>query len=312
MREAGGAGTSAIDLGKAYKVHGDLCPLCSRCVDGSEQGLLCDGCNSWVHTKCMKMTDSEVEMWSKTDHPWFCRSCRGEVKQNSLGMKKMMQMMSEMMAKLNKNEDDNNDIRANNRVLGELLDSIEESITDMKGSVRDSILSEIKGEIKREISSELREELVSRSQEQEEKQKRQRNLIIYNADESETNEAEPEEGGDRMLCSNLFKGILGVNDVNIQEVIRLGKRHGGEIPQRKSRPILVKLDSPWGKYDILKNARKLKFCDDVKMRKIIIAPDLTVNERVKDRALRDELKRRREAGETDIYISKGMIKKKSL
>ena len=47
------------------------------------------------------------------------------------------------------------------------------------------------------------------------------------------------------------------------------------------------------------------------MRRIIIAPDLSKEESELDKKLRDELKRRREAGETNLIIRKGVIVKQN-
>jgi len=62
---------------------------------------------------------------------------------------------------------------------------------------------------------------------------------------------------------------------------------------------------------LLMNAKKLKQCSG-DFQNIYLTPDLSYNERQANRLLRQELSRRKEAGETDLVIYRGSIMKRPL
>ena len=63
------------------------------------------------------------------------------------------------------------------------------------------------------------------------------------------------------------------------------------------------LDSEDNKRTILTNSSRLKSIEEFS--DVYISPDLTKVEREKQKKLREELKRRREAGETGLIIRRG-------
>ena len=65
------------------------------------------------------------------------------------------------------------------------------------------------------------------------------------------------------------------------------------------------------KKSLLLNAKKLRQCTG-DLKNIYINPDLSYNERQVNRSLRQELSRRKEAGETDLIIYRGSIVKKQI
>ena len=71
--------------------------------------------------------------------------------------------------------------------------------------------------------------------------------------------------------------------------------------------MLVKLDRTDTKFEILKRARRLRNAVEQRMRKIIIAPDLTKKEQEEDRKLRLKLREKKDRGETGWYIRKGQL-----
>ena len=84
-------------------------------------------------------------------------------------------------------------------------------------------------------------------------------------------------------------------------------RLGNKINAGKARSIKIELDKEEDKYKILKGAGKIKNVEDENLKKIIISPDMTIKQRELDRNLREELKNRRQAGETNIKIKNGRI-----
>ena len=103
-------------------------------------------------------------------------------------------------------------------------------------------------------------------------------------------------------CSDIFKNSLGIREFKIEKVIRLGKKEQG-----KTRPILVKMQNTKEKWNVISNSKKLRNEQSTSKKFIYIMPDLTDKERENDKKLVEELKTRRNNGETNIKISRGKI-----
>ena len=80
----------------------------------------------------------------------------------------------------------------------------------------------------------------------------------------------------------------------------MGKKH-----QDRPRLLIITLDNPACKHDILRGAPQLR--NSGKYDKICITPDLTLKEREAGRKLREELASRRRAGEENVAIRGGKI-----
>ena len=119
---------------------------------------------------------------------------------------------------------------------------------------------------------------------------RKNNLILHNCPEGADLSADKELF--TTLCSTAFDLSVGID-----KVLRLGRRLEG-----KHRLLLVKLTSEGDKYDILSQAPHLRFHDQYKM--VFVSHDMTQSERVKHKALVQELKSK---GESDLMIQNGNI-----
>ena len=106
------------------------------------------------------------------------------------------------------------------------------------------------------------------------------------------------EVSDRNRLETIMNEVLELEDVRIEEVSRLGK---GEA-EKNSRPVsvLVKFETPGQKWAVEGRAEKLRYVGE-ECRRIMIVLDFTVRERMEDRKLREELRRRRDDGENDKY-----------
>ena len=92
---------------------------------------------------------------------------------------------------------------------------------------------------------------------------------------------------------------VDLDKAEIKDAIRLGPKKAGYI-----RPLKVMLQNIQVKREIL---GKAKLLNSGKYKNVYINPDLTPQQRDKDRLLRQELKKRRDNGESDVYINKGKI-----
>ena len=109
--------------------------------------------------------------------------------------------------------------------------------------------------------------------------------------------------------------MLKVEDeAKIEITVRLGKprreeadEENGNHQRTKPRPLLIKFENEKMKWDVLRNAKNLKYCSDEQLKKLSIVPDQTAKEREEYRLLRTELEERRANGETGLYISRGKV-----
>ena len=129
------------------------------------------------------------------------------------------------------------------------------------------------------------------------------NLVVHNMQESPGENARERAKGD----AEKFK-------VMIQESMRLVVRttkcfRVGKKTDDKPRLLIITLDDLDTKHDILRHARDLRNSDDYG--NIYITPDLMKAEREQGRKTREELNRRRNAGEKDLVIWRGKIVRKT-
>ena len=138
-------------------------------------------------------------------------------------------------------------------------------------------------------------------EEYRDRENRKFNIIVHQVPESSLQEAKDRNAEDTNIVNQLLADI-GVQEATVSSVVRLGKR----IPDRH-RLMKVTLDSVPRKIQALRNAKKLQ--NTFKWKEVFITPDMTPKEREKNKLLRMELKRRRDAGEDHLVIRKGEIVK---
>ena len=317
-------------FGKTYMVSDDIsvdeegkCGDCLKSVD--EKGIQCDHCDRWYHVKCQKISSSTFKAISMegSDVPWLCNHCR----ENLTRMEKELQRL----------EKENQELRIENSKLMERMAKIEERVDAIKQEVRDEINMQMKDMIKEAMKDNLeaietlnRQKIEENNQgegneptntihmkdlikesvnEVEENKRREKNLIIYNLKESQRDIGKDRERDDVKICSKLMRDGLHIRNVEFQKIIRLGKRRSEE--NAKPRPLLLQLSSVREKWNILKQIKKLRSCGEETLRAAILVPDLSKEERDRERKLREELKRLKNNGGTGWYISKGTLKRRN-
>ncbi len=51
----------------------DVCPPCNQTV--SNEGILCEGCNTWFHKSCSNLTTIKFQELSLSRTSWYCSNC---------------------------------------------------------------------------------------------------------------------------------------------------------------------------------------------------------------------------------------------
>ena len=160
----------------------------------------------------------------------------------------------------------------------------------------------IKSKIEKEVKEELKEESLSKE--------KQNNLVMYNIPES-NGEGKEKNQEEFDKVAEVIRTGCKVEKFHISQIIRLNKREDVDddgTGEKKDRPVLVTLDTPSKKWEIMRNAKNMKDAPQ-HIKKIGISPDLTLKQRQRDRVLREQLKEKRDAKEKGWYISKGELKR---
>ena len=133
-----------------------------------------------------------------------------------------------------------------------------------------------------------------------EKEKRKNNLIIYNLQESDSKVPLQRYRDDEIHMKKIFEQELHRKNFNIVKIIRLGRK-----TEDVRRPTLVELGSEKEKMDILVHAKEMRHSTEYP--KLYINRDLTADERLKEKNLRDQLREKRREGQNDYIIRNGRI-----
>lgn len=264
----------------------EKCKRCRKVVGEGANALCCDMCDEWFHSGCEKVNKELYLILKKyKELDWYCRECKGQMRNATLEVKKIRQELEEVRQAMQEAKAQNN----SDGVLKELRDMRKE-INNLHRQPPDM--------------EAVREYVDERLQEQDEINRKRKNLVLYNVPESTRQRGEERQDEDMGKCIDLIENSLQFEKDSIQvtKVMRLGYQREGKI-----RPMLIKLGCEEEKFEILRRAKYLKDETDPMKKKIGIAPDLTKKQREHDYQLRQELKQRRDQGETGLYIKNGQL-----
>ena len=135
------------------------------------------------------------------------------------------------------------------------------------------------------------------------KERRKQNLVIHNLPEETEGSPKDKAEKDEQKFKEMIRESMKMN-VHPSKSFRVGKKIEG-----KDRLLIITVESVDVKQDILRSATELRNTEE--WRNVFITPDMTRQEREEGKRLRDELKRRRDAGQTGLVIRRGKIIKKA-
>ena len=186
-----------------------------------------------------------------------------------------------------------------NDAFGPLLIRVEE--LEKRNERLESEIQQMRGRSERlattghEEWSDTREDLLN---EMEERHRRRKYLIVSGLPESRTGSIEDRRLKDRELIGAIAS-VTGMDEFEPRDIHRIGRLDG-----QRPRLLRLKCKDLDTKLAFLRAAKSLRNSSD--FRKVYINPDLTRVQREKGKALRAELKARREAGEM-VTIRRGKI-----
>jgi len=264
---------------------GEQCTICSKVVSAEDKGIGCEICSEWQHAGCAGISKEGYKFLAQSGNThWYCDRC-------NKGVAPLLERMTKMQVRQDKMEQEltvvKTDVAAIKKELQEngiklqqtVSNTVEDKVKNLQRECTESMQDKVKN-IQRECTESMQIEI------------RKKNIVIHGVKESESRT-------DReMVYDILGKGLKVDPDRYMEEVIRIGQK------KDKIRPIRLKVKSVEGKIELLKRAKLLK---NEGYEKVFLQPDLTLKQQEIDKKLRDELKRLRSAGETDIKIKAGKI-----
>ena len=165
----------------------------------------------------------------------------------------------------------------------QLEDELEKNVHQNIKKQVDESMEKMSGDLQ-DVRTSL-QETRTHADEQREKAIQRNNIVIYKVPESEADSREDRNKADLTFCLQLFNIALnaGVDEGDVDNVLRLGR------PGQAPRPLLVQLVSYTTKNRIMQNLGKLRDADS-KYKSVVIAHDMTVQERIDCKRLVEEAK----------------------
>lgn len=316
--------------------------MCRGCkIEFSEPDsklLECERCSEHYCIKCLKLSGAEYDLLNaRSEFHWYCGICEPKVMHNvsvdkdveqrcEEFMKRITNSIKELEAKVTKQLQDKVsrkellDLTTKIDLLEtKLVKSVDLKVEEKTVSFRDIMKSQLEDEVKKNLDKTVKTEVdckmgqvsndiegiqksltetKSQLDEEREREKRRNNIVIYRIPESSETKKEDRYKEDADFCNELIHKTLLVDctDNDVKKFIRLGEKQEGRI-----RPLLIEFSNRLIKNLIMESLSKLKSADD-KFKNIVVAHDLTQNEREACRELVAEAKRREQNDNSGEYI----------
>ena len=299
------------------------CKLCTEKGTRTSRIVQCDVCLFWLCLECSSIPESLYEY--TTDHNitynYICNPCKDDLPQirDLMQMKDKQKKMEEDLIRIDqRSEDHEKRLKTIEKVLRDnKLDDEEYPKLPLyaeKAKKLEDLLSNQEDATK--ILDKKLQEHTDITEEEKRKAAKQRNLIIYGVPEKSTDSKEQMKE-DFNTIRALYENRVPIEANEITELIRLGSKENSKI-----RPIRIALASPEKRLKLLRNNINLRIHDEefeyCECKRepghhvhVNVTNDKTKQERETEKALREELYRRRNDGEENIIIKKGKIVKKS-
>ena len=308
---------------------------CGNPVKVGELGIRCDCCQNWFHAACQAVPKPAVKACERyVSLAWLCTTCKAELKKNKTQpphtkelegkfstlettVCTQMRLVSESLLKQEQSMKGELD-KVGQAVLEchkHLLDQASK-IEKMTQKQKASYAEAVKGtsdELVNAVKSQLEtlpklqqgtdqksfRELSHAIDDHMDRERRKANLVVHNLPEQAGDSLADRSKNDIALFTTMVREVMKLN-VTASKSFRAGKKTGD-----RPRLLIVSLDNPASKFDVLRHATELRNSDEYQ--NIYVTPDLTPKEREANRILREELAVRKKAGEANLMIRKGRI-----
>lgn len=262
------------------------CLICTVTVGDKQESVECTTCSGWTHRKCAKLSAEAYRTLSASNNniQYLCDDCLSKpdnTPPTPTNLKSNLENITSMLQLIIQNQQKTDAALLERPTRTEVVDIVESKIVD---KVDDMVEKKVNAAVK----------------EATEKNKRRCNIIVSNIPESDPQDT---SHTDTETVLEELKTILPtIEKPDITDLRRLGPKTA------KPRKICVILCSEDKKKAILKATRTRTYPDSTPTsERCYINADLTPKEQIKHKELRDELKRRKNEGETDLVIRRGEV-----
>ena len=275
-----------------------------------DDSIDCDVCGHWYHKPCTNNSTEEWELLRGNNEniTFKCDNCvkskaEYENRQTELSsnLEKIFSRLESLEAKILISVDQkiNDRIQQFEDKNNKAIDEIRTQVTDISQNKQDILAVEEK--IKVQLSESL--------DELREREERKNNLIFFNVKESTKEDDDEAIQEDIQIIKSIIQYTNPelpkvIDKITEEKTIRLGKRPAPNDQSSKPRPIKLTLPQESDKYKIMKNSFKLKTFKEHP--KIGVRLDLSKQQQLEEKALKEEVERRRNLKE-DVMIFRGQV-----
>ena len=269
------------------------CLICNNPVETESDVfdcLQCFGCKKWLHPNCAKIGQKEYQEYCRSENKhWICSPCvQSEGKPKSEQDMKL-DMLLDLIPLIHN--------------IGSRMNDLEKHVNDLSGP-----------KLEKKIEEVVDKKLAAALEEQKDIDSRKRNLIIVNLKESTKKDIKGKCEDDLLRVRNLVSEVVDSSTVHPEEIMEPVRF--GDIPKKGEKPrvLRVSVRTEEMKSTIVKKMRE-KNRDIPFQERIYFNEDYTRKQREEYNGLKEELKRRTEAGEPNLGIRRGKVvtvKKKAI
>lgn len=296
------------------------CVDCGKVVLSVQAGLTCDACGFWHHADCEDISDEVYEfLCDHTDDTtiaWYCKKCAAVNKKVITMMTSMYDQQQQIEIRVEqfkaevckKMEEMSNEMKELRGIMNVELDktetkdsivAVEEKVTMLVETVEKQRAAS--HDLRDCVQDAVREKLQEDKEELDDIKRRSTNVIIHGLTEAVDTDKDVRQQHDKDEFQEILHHI-NCDDVSVQDIVRLGKIDSSSAVVR---PIKVMLTSEQARDRVLAQAKNLY--GKTKFKKVFIQQDLTVKQREKRRELVQQLKQRKQNGETNLIIVQDRI-----
>ena len=291
---------------KAMTAPGDICGHCNkRCTTKgkSSEAIQCDVCFEWVHAQCEGLSKDQYKIFAQltATFPNIAYCCKlhgcitrlnqltandGKVNEsNSKKFEEIVEKHSLLNQSINDLSSKIQSLSLNSATLENKLNDLTKCMQPQKNvSNWEAVNTLIPTSVAVNVADEISE-----------RDKRKCNLIVHNLPEEPLDNHHSDADTFLELCRISFD-----LHINIIKSVRLGQKSN-----TKTRSLLIKVDNEESQKQILALAPKLRFSET--WSRVYIQPDMSPKEREAHKKLYEELKKRKNQGESNLVIRRGKI-----
>ena len=281
---------------------------CGLKILAKDDSIMCDACKQWYHSRCQKLSDKEFRALSEFDFLWVCMECRPNIIPIAELRKEFREGMENIENKITQALNDAKFKKEIEQKLQALEDNVMKRVKEQQERVEKSIKEQVNVVQKLpEYTAELKtsaKNLQKIVENKAEHDARERNILLHNIEESQSDNSEERKHHDTEIFQRLVTSLTGKQDVEIVNIYRLGKKpenNGNEGMNARKRLMLVKVKDREIVNELIRKRTKLR---EVGFLNVYLTRDLSPEDRESQKKLRMELEQK---GKTTHKIFRGKV-----